>query len=67
MTKRVIEHEIKLEKSLKIILAVFAFGILVHAFQPTFGIKEALAEWSNDGALGNRLTIDHNLTCTGCS
>lgn len=44
MTKRIIEHEIKLEKSVKIILAVLAFGVLAHAFAPAFGIKEANAQ-----------------------
>ena len=36
MTKRVIEHEIKLEKSVKIILGVLAFGVFLNAFAPVF-------------------------------
>jgi|TARA_Y100000031_G_scaffold99120_1_gene108574 hypothetical protein len=43
MTKRVIEHEIKLEKSVKIILAALAFGVLAHAFATTFSVESALA------------------------
>ncbi|NQV82902.1 MAG: hypothetical protein HQ494_03685 [Rhodospirillales bacterium] len=43
MTKRVIEHEIKLEKSVKIILGVLTFGILAHAFVPAFSVNSALA------------------------
>ncbi len=43
MTKRVIEHEIKLEKSVKIILAALAFGLLAHAFVPIFTVETALA------------------------
>jgi len=48
MTKRVIEHEIKLEKSVKIILAFFSFGVLAHLFAPVLSINEAFAELSGD-------------------
>ncbi len=44
MSKRVIEHEVKLEKSVKIILAALAFGVLAHAFVPAFNITSALAK-----------------------
>ena len=47
MTKRVIKHEIKLEKSVKIILAALAVGVLAHAFVPTFTINSALARAHN--------------------
>ena len=45
-----VKHEIKLEKSVKIILAVRALGIFLNAFatpiaQELFGIKAALAEY----------------------
>lgn len=43
MTKRIVKHEIKLETSVKIILAVLAIGVAANAFAPTFSIKEALA------------------------
>jgi hypothetical protein len=43
MTKRVVEHEIKLEKSVKIILGVLAFGVLLNAFAPVLDVREALA------------------------
>ena len=43
MTKRVIEHEIKLEKSVKIILGVLAFGVLLNAFAPVFDVRKAFA------------------------
>ena len=46
MTKRVIEHEIKLQKSVIVILAVLAIGVCANAFAPVFGVKEALAELS---------------------
>jgi hypothetical protein len=44
MTKRVVEHEIKLEKSVKVILGVLALGVLLNAFAPAFSVKEAFAE-----------------------
>ena len=43
MTKRVIEHEIKLEKSVKIILGVLAFGVFLNAFAPVFDVRKAFA------------------------
>ena len=48
MTKRVIEHEIKLEKSVKIILGVLAFGVFLNAFAPVFDVRKGVAsiqEW----------------------
>ena len=44
MTKRVVEHEIKLEKSVKIILGVLALGVLLNAFAPVFDVRTAFAE-----------------------
>ena len=44
MTKRVVEHEIKLEKSVKIILGVLAFGVFLNAFAPVFTVREAFAD-----------------------
>ena len=44
MTKRVVEHKIKLEKSVKIILGVLAFGVFLNAFAPAFSVREAFAQ-----------------------
>ena len=44
MTKRVVEHEIKLEKSVKVILGVLALGVFLNAFAPVFSVREAFAE-----------------------
>ena len=45
MTKRTVQHVIKLEKSVKIILGALAIGVMAHAFTPdTFSIKDAMAE-----------------------
>ena len=46
---KTVKHEIKLERSVKIILGVFALGIFLNAFatpiaQEMFGIKNASAE-----------------------
>ena len=47
---KTIKHEIKLEKSVKIILGIFAVGVFLNAFatpigQELFGINEALADY----------------------
>ena len=64
MTKRVVEHEIKLEKSVKIILGVLAFGVFLNAFAPVFDVRKAFA-------LDNYDSISVNLggafTCVGCN
>ena len=46
---KTVKHEIKLERSVKIILAIFAVGIFLNAFttpiaQELFGIKSVSAE-----------------------
>jgi hypothetical protein len=48
MNKRVIEHKIKLEKSVKIILGVLAFGIFLNAFAPVFDVKDAFAQMNSN-------------------
>ena len=64
MTKRVVEHKIKLEKSVKIILGVLAFGVFLNAFAPAFDVRKAFA-------LDNYDSISVNLggvfTCNGCN
>ena len=55
MTKRVIEHEIKLQKSVIVILAVLAIGVCANAFAPVFDIKDALAQ-----NLGGTISLSHS-------
>ena len=43
MTNRTIKHEVKLQKSVIIILAVLAFGVCANAFAPAFEIRDAKA------------------------
>ena len=81
MTRRVIEHEIKLEKSVKIIFAALAFGLLAHALLPAFSVKSAIADiakgplavkLSGNVALGGNLGLGGKLglggavKCNGC-
>ena len=74
MTKRVIEHEIKLEKSVKFILAALAFGVLAHAFVPAFSVKSAISDiatgplavrLSGNLGLGGNLGLNGNLGIGG--
>ena len=44
MTNRKVVHEVKLEKTVKIILGILAIGVCLNAFAPTFSAKEAFAD-----------------------
>ena len=48
MTSRVVEHKIKLEKSVKIILGVLAVGVFLNAFAPAFDVREVFAEMNSN-------------------
>ena len=54
MSDRKITHEVKLQKSVIIILGVLAVGVMAHAFAPAFSIKPALAE-----ILTGHISIEH--------
>ena len=45
MSNRTITHEIKLEKSVKIIIGIFAIGVFLNVFSPLLETKTALAEY----------------------
>jgi len=45
MSNRTITHEIKLEKSVKIIIGIFAIGVFLNVFSPLLSTKSALAEY----------------------
>ena len=66
MTKRVIEHEIKLEKSVKIILGVLAFGVFLNAFAPVFDVRKAFALDSGD-SIRVSLSGHTSVSCIGCN
>ena len=56
MTKRVVEHEIKLEKSVKVILGVLALGVLLNAFAPAFDVREAFAQLTHNDNVNVKLS-----------
>jgi hypothetical protein len=60
MTNRTIKHEVKLQKSVIIILGILAVGVFANAFAPAFAIKEAMASFQR---IGGHLSI----TCNGCN
>ena len=64
MTKRVVEHKIKLEKSVKIILGVLAFGVFLNAFAPAFSVREAFAEFID---MGQKKYPVHIVCLKGCN
>ena len=47
MSDKTIKHEVKLQKSVIVILAVMAFGLCANAFAPAFEIKDAMAQLPN--------------------
>ena len=47
MSNRTITHEIKLEKSVKIIIGIFAIGVFLNVFSPLLETTTALAEFRN--------------------
>ena len=51
MTNRTIKHEIKLQKSVVVILGLLAIGVCANAFAPAFSIKEAMAQLSSGATL----------------
>ena len=62
---KTINHEIKLETSVKIIMGILALGILLNAFSTPiamelFGIKEVLADMT-------RLSGTIGVVCSGCN
>jgi hypothetical protein len=46
MTDRKITHEVKLQKSVIVILAVLAIGVLANAFAPALDVRSAWASSS---------------------
>ena len=65
MSNRTIKHEIKLQKSVIVILGAIAVGVCAHAFAPAFSVKDALAQLS----YGDRLNValSGSVRCYGCN
>ena len=57
MSNRTITHEVKLEKSVKIIIGIFAIAVFLNVFSPILETKTALAEL--DG--GDKLEVYHKI------
>ena len=60
MSNRTITHEIKLEKSVKIIIGIFAIGVFLNVFSPLLETKSAIAK------IGNEDDPLHIKCVTGC-
>jgi hypothetical protein len=56
MSNRTIKHEIKLQKSVIVILGILAVGIFANAFAPVFSVKDALAQLSYGDKIQVRLS-----------
>jgi len=64
MSNKTITHEIKLEKSVKIIIGIFAIGVFLNVFSPLLETKTALAELDNLDKL--RIVLSGEFRCRGC-
>mgnify|MGYP006191977105 FL=1 len=47
MTQRIVRHEVKLQKSVIIILGVLAFGVCANVFSSVFNVREVSASHNN--------------------
>tara|TARA_R110000823_G_C15880249_1_gene494993 strand:+ start:1029 stop:1220 length:192 start_codon:yes stop_codon:yes gene_type:complete len=63
MSDRKITHEVKLQKSVIIILAVLAVGVMANAFAPAFNVKDALAQVTQGGSY----YFPIHIKCDGCN
>ena len=66
MSNRTITHEIKLEKSVKIIIGIFAIGVFLNVFSPLLETKSALAELNGLGGEIFNVRLSGAVTCGGC-
>ncbi len=66
MSNRTITHEIKLEKSVKIIIGIFAIGVFLNVFSPLLKTTSALAELGYGDVL--QVQISGSVGCDyGCN
>ena len=63
MSNRKITHEIKLEKSVKIIIGIFAIGVFLNVFSPLLKTKSALAKKGT----GSTVHPFHIICDSGCN
>lgn len=48
MSNKTITHEVKLQKSVIVILGIMAFGLCANVFAPSLSVKPALAELASN-------------------
>ena len=63
MTNRTIKHEVKLQKSVIIILGILAVGVCANAFAPAFSITEAMAQFPSF----LNVSLSGAIDCNGCN
>ena len=63
MSDRKITHEVKLQKSVIIILGVLAVGVMANAFAPAFSVRDALAQVTQ----GTSSWSPIHIKCDGCN
>ena len=56
MSNKTITHEVKLQKSVIIILGIMAFGLCANVFAPALSVKPAVSALVG----GDRLYIEHS-------
>ena len=49
MTQRTVKHEIKLQKSVIVVLGILAFGVVANAFQPSAGVGNYVLTYTMAG------------------
>ena len=66
MSNRTITHEVKLEKSVKIIIGIFAIGVFLNVFSPLLKTTSALAELVHMDKI--RVELSGDVSCSyGCN
>jgi len=51
MTKRIVSHEVKFQRSVIMILGVLAFGVCVNAFSSVFNVRDVLANHASGSCI----------------
>ena len=64
MSNRTITQEVKLEKSVKIIIGIFAIGVFLNVFSPLLETKSAIAEFTH---YKNTSASPIYIKCDGCN
>ena len=59
MSNRTITHEVKLEKSVKILLGIFAIGVFLNVLSPLLETNTALAELNRDDRIRVELSCPY--------